>query len=181
MTSPFTNPAVRAPDQAAAYSNAILAKLAGRDPIEVQARQPAALRAAAQGLTPAQLEQPEAPGKWSIAQVIRHLADSEAVCGWRLRLVLAQDRPQITGYDQDVWVERLGGAYPDVAAAIDLIAALRASHVALLRSLKPADWDRVGMHVERGPESVRHMAKLYAGHDLVHLAQIARIRKAIGA
>ena len=181
MTTPFTNPVSRAPDAAAAYSAAIIAKLGDRDPVEVQARTPADLRSAVAELTPAQLDQPEAPGKWSVAQVVRHLADSEAVCGWRLRLVLAHDRPAITGYDQDAFVARLSGAYPDVAAAIACLAAMRAAHVALLRSLQPADWDRVGVHVERGPESVRHMAKLYAGHDLVHLAQIARIRTAIGA
>ena len=54
-----------------------------------------------------QLRQPERAGKWSIAQVLQHLADSDLVWGWRARLILAQDRPTITGYDQDLWAERL--------------------------------------------------------------------------
>ena len=95
-----------------------------------------------------------------------------------LCLVLAQDRPTITGFDQDAWSARLGGAYPDVGSAIQQIAILRGTNLSLLRSLSPTDWDRVGLHAERGEESVRHMAKLYAGHDLVHLRQIARIRQA---
>jgi hypothetical protein len=180
MTSPFTNPAGRAPEQAGAYVRSILAMVGNRDPLEVQAALADALRRAVAGLSAEQLSRPEAPGKWSIAQTVAHLADSEVVFGWRLRLVLAQDRPTITGFDQDAWSARLGGAYPDVGSAIQQIAILRGTNLSLLRSLSPTDWDRVGLHAERGEESVRHMAKLYAGHDLVHLRQIARIRQAIG-
>jgi hypothetical protein len=181
MTSPFNNPVGRAPEQAGAYVRSILDLLGDRDPLEVQARLAVALREAVAGLTSEQLRRPEAPGKWSIAQTVAHLADSEVVFAWRLRVVLAQDRPTITGFDQDAWSARLGGAYPDVGSAIQQIAILRSTNLTLLRSLTPADWDRVGRHAERGEESVRLMAKLYAGHDLVHLRQIARIRKAIGA
>ena len=108
------------------------------------------------------------------------LADSEVVFGWRLRMVIAQDRPTITGFDQDAWSARVCGAYPDSRSAIQQIAVLREGHLALLRSLGDDQWERVGMHVERGPESVRRMAQLYAGHDMVHLRQLARIRKALG-
>jgi hypothetical protein len=180
MTSPFSNPAGRAPEQASSYVRSILALLGERDPLEVQAELADALRDAVAGSSDEQLRRPEAPGKWSIAQAVAHLADSEVVFGWRLRLVLAQDRPTITGFDQDAWSARLGGAYPDVGSAIQQIAILRSTNLSLLRSLAAADWDRVGVHVERGEESVRHMANLYAGHDLVHLRQIARIHLAIG-
>ena len=180
MPSPFSNPAGRAPEQANAYVRSILELLGDRDPLAVQELLAEALRAATAGLTASQLDRPEAPGKWSIAQTIAHLADSEVVFGWRLRLVLAQDKPTITGFDQDAWSARLGGAYPDVGSAIQQIAILRGTNLSLLRSLGEADWDRVGVHSERGEESVRLMAKLYAGHDLVHLRQIARIRGAIG-
>jgi hypothetical protein len=179
MTSQFTNPAGRAPAQASAYVRSILSLLGAQDPVEVQARLISNLRAGIAGLGAAALDRPESPGKWSIAQVIRHLADSEVVCGWRLRLVLGQDRPAVTGYDQDEWVRRLAGAYPDVESSLGVLDALRGSHVRLLRSLTSEQWAREGIHAERGPESVRMMAKLYAGHDLVHLNQIARVRKAI--
>lgn len=180
MTSPFNNPAGRAPEQADAYIRSILDLLGDQDPLDVQSGLADALRAAISGLAPAQLARAEAPGKWSITRTIAHLADSEVVFGWRLRMVLAQDRPTITGFDQDAWSARLGGAYPDVGSAIQQIAILRGTNLSLLHSLAPADWDRVGRHVERGDESVRLMARLYAGHDLVHLRQIARIRQAIG-
>lgn len=178
--SAFTNPAGRAPEQAAAYVRAILDLLGDRDPLEVQSQLADELRAALAGLSDDELARPEAPGKWSLLDVVRHLADSEVVFGWRLRLVIAQDRPTITGFDQDAWSARVRGAYPDAWSAIQQIAVLREAHLRLLRSLSPADWDRTGLHAERGPESVRLMAKLYAGHDLVHLRQVARIRRALG-
>jgi len=177
--TPFTNAAGRAPAQANEYVRSILALLGEQDPLQVLSQLTGKLKAATQGLSATMLDRPEAPGKWSIAQVVRHLADSEVVLGWRLRLVLGQDRPVVTGYDQDAWVARLGGAYTDVAATIGLLEVLRSSHVRLLRSLTPEQWGREGIHSERGPESVRLMAKLYAGHDLAHLNQVARIMKAV--
>ena len=180
MTSHFSNPAGRAPAQANEYVRSILTLLGDQDPIEVLTQLAGKLRAATRGKSAEALDRAEAPGKWSIAQVIQHLADSEVVLGWRLRLVLGQERPTITGYDQDQWVERLAGAYEDVEAALRILETLRASHVRLLRSLTPAQWEREGVHSERGPESVRLMSKLYAGHDLAHLNQIERIRSAGG-
>ena len=181
MTSTsFTNPPGRAKARASAYVRSILALLGDRDPIVVQSRLVRSIRSAIRGLPGRALERPEARGKWSIMQVIRHLADSEVVFGWRLRLVLAEDRPRVTPFDQDAWMERLAGAYPDLDAALATLAVLRAANVALMRSLSKPQWLRIGLHSERGPESVRQMARLYAGHDLVHVNQIRRIRKAIG-
>lgn len=177
----FTNPAGRAPDAAAGYVRSILALLGERDPLEVQSRLLDELRAALAGLSESALHRPEAPGKWSIAGVVQHLADSEVVIGWRLRLVLGQDRPPITGFDQDGWAQGLDYAHADVPAALRLLAANREANLALLRRLTPAQWAREGEHSERGPESVALMAKLYAGHDLAHLAQIRRIRAAVEA
>jgi hypothetical protein len=161
------------------YARGLLDRLGERDPLSVMEAAVADLRAAFDGLDDATIRLPEAPGKWSILDVVRHLADSEVAFGWRLRQVIAQDRPTITGFDQDAWGARLGAAYPDVQAAIQQIAVLREGHLRLLGSLPETDWERVGLHAERGPESIRLMAKLYAGHDMVHLKQIARIREAL--
>ena len=179
--SVFTNSASRSIDQAKAYTAAILRLLGSRDPMDVLRATPDAMRAAVAGLTEPQLSQPEAPGKWSMRHVVRHLADSELVYGYRLRLVLSQDRPTITGYDQDLWADRLSYGEAPVDHALDDFATLRRSNLRLLSAATADDFDRVGMHVERGEESVAHMVKMCAGHDLLHLAQLERIRGAIHA
>ncbi|HEX6367448.1 MAG TPA: DinB family protein [Longimicrobium sp.] len=165
------------PDYAAMATN----RLEGGDPFAVAEATPARLAEAVAGLTPEQLRRPEAPGKWSVLEVVQHLADYDLVNGYRFRMVLAHDTPPIQGYDQDLWAGRL--RYRDVPldAALAQFAALRDANLRLLRTLLPAEWERVGLHAERGPESVRRMFELMAGHDLVHLDQIARIRRATGA
>lgn len=177
--SVFTNPAVHSADQAKAYTSAILDLLGRRDPMDVLAATPAELEEALDRLSHTQITKPEAAGKWSIRHVLQHLADSELVWGWRLRLVLAQNRPPLTGYDQDLWADRLGYAAVEAEDAVQDFTVLRNANLRLLSRVKPTDLDRVGVHVERGEESVRHMIRLYAGHDLMHLQQIERIRKTV--
>lgn len=171
----FTNPIDAAADQAAAYIEAVLELLGGREPLEILEKLPDALEAAVAGLSDDQVRRPEAPGKWSILEVVQHLADSELVWAYRLRLVVAEDQPPLTGYDQDRWAVRLRYREADAAEALRQIGLLRAANLRLLRSLSPEDFQRAGVHTERGEETVEHMIALYAGHDLVHLRQIARI------
>ena len=179
--SVFTNRLSSSPDQAREYTSAILGLLGDREPRAVLRATPQALRHAVDGLSDGLLSTPEAPGKWSIRQVVRHLADGEIVWGWRLRLVFAQDRPAITGYDQDAWATRLRYDLAPVAEALDEFAVLRRTHLRIVESASDADLTRVGVHAERGEESVAHMIKMYAGHDLLHLQQVDRIRAAISA
>jgi uncharacterized damage-inducible protein DinB len=177
--SVFTNPATGAAENAAAYVSAILELLGDRDPMAVLREMPSALPRAIEGLSPRQLRQPERQGKWSIGQILQHLADAEVVWAWRMRLVLAQDRPPLTGYDQDLWAERLHYDEADPSDAIDLFAVLRRASLRLMERASPADLQRVGVHVERGEESLEHLRRLYAGHDLLHLRQIERVRRAV--
>jgi hypothetical protein len=177
--SVFTNPASAAAEHAAAYIQAILDLLGERDPMAVLSETPPALSRAIEGLSPQQLGQPERSGKWSIVQILQHLADSELVSSWRIRLILAQDRPPLTGYDQDLWADRLQYHQSDPSHAMELFMVLRRANVALLGRVSPSDLRRVGVHVERGEESVEHLRRLIAGHDLLHLRQIARVRAAV--
>ena len=174
--SVFTNPASQSKEQASAYTSAVIDLLGDREPVDVLAKTTAALTRATRGLTPKQLAKAEAPGKWSVKQVVRHLADAEIVWGWRLRLVLAHDRPPLTGYDQDLWAERLDYGGADVKESLAEFGVLRKGNLRLVKRASAADLARVGVHSERGEESVAHMTRMWAGHDLLHLRQIARIR-----
>lgn len=169
------------PEAVASYVASLLAVLGDRDPWQVQEAQPARLAEAVAGLDDAALRTPEAPGKWSVVEVVQHLADTELVHGYRMRKIVADPGCAVEGYDQDAWSRELGYRDVDLAVALDQHRALRAANLRWLRSLDDERLDRAGMHAERGPESVRRIVSLLAAHDLVHLAQIARIRRAIGA
>jgi hypothetical protein len=175
----FTNPASRSIEQAHEYKTAVLGLLGSKDPVQVLHNTPDAVQTVVAGLTANELSRPEAPGKWSIRHVVRHLADSDLVWGFRLRLVLAQERPTLTGFDQDRWAERLRYDEASVDEALQEFHVLRRSNMHVIAGASPAELARVGVHAERGEESVADMIRLYAGHDLLHLAQLARIRQAI--
>ena len=177
--SVFTNPSNVAAEHAAAYISAVLELLGDRDPLDVLRDTPSALRRAIDGLPEATLRLPERAGKWSIGQVLQHLADSDIVWAWRMRLILAQDRPTLTGYDQDLWATRLRYDEADPNEALALFDVLRRANLRLIERATPQDLARVGVHAERGEESLGHLRRLYAGHDLLHLRQIERIRQAV--
>lgn len=179
--SVFTNPFSRSVEQAKAYTLAVLDLLGDRDPMAVLRDTEPALRAVLDGMTDEQRTRPEAPGKWSVRHVFQHLADSELVWGYRLRMVLAHDRPTLSGYDQDRWAERLKYDGVDANQALRDFAVLRDRNLRLLAHVSDKDLQRVGVHGERGEETVAHMIRLYAGHDLLHLRQIDRIRRGMGA
>ena len=107
------------------------------------------------------------------------LADSELVGGFRLRLILANDRPSITPYDQDLWSIRLRYSEVDVRDALEQFTVVRRANMRLWANLTPADLMRVGVHGERGEETVEHLRTLYAAHDLLHLRQLDRIRASL--
>jgi len=167
--------------QVDAYLASLRAALGSRDPIEVLRTTPSELRAAIDGLTMESINTAERPGKWSIRDVVQHLADSELVGGYRFRMILAHDRPALSGYDQDLWATRLRYTEADVRIALEDFARLRQANLRLLEHASPTERERVGIHAERGEESIAQLIPTYAGHDIVHLRQIARIRRAVGA
>lgn len=175
----LSNPADAAREAAEGYVTAILALVGDRDPMEILTETPEAVAALVDGLDESALRTPEAPGKWSMAGVVQHLADSELVWAYRLRRVLADDRPRLTGFDQDLWAHRLDYASADPGMALGVLRTVRPANLALLRRAGPEDLERVGVHAERGEESLRHMVPLYAGHDVAHRNQLARIRSAV--
>jgi hypothetical protein len=171
----FANPAGTAAAAAPAYVRALLDLLGNREPLEVLPELVPWLESRLAGAPAELLRRPEGPGKWSVAEVLKHLADTEMVYGVRGRLVLSEDRPHIQGFDQDRWASLF--RYPEASPeqALAQLAALRAGNLAVWRSLGPVELARVGLHSERGEESVALMLRLMAAHDLVHRRQIERI------
>lgn len=140
------------------------------------AEAPGRLRRLVRGLTERQLATRPAAGKWSIREIVAHLADGEVVLGSRYRFVAAMDRPPLPGYDQDAFVANLGVARTTTADLIDDFAMARAVNLGLLERVDDAAWGRVGLHAERGEESLGGLVTMYAGHDRIHLDQIETIR-----
>ena len=156
----------------AQYKARILRYLGARDPLPLLAAAPATLAALLARVPPGALDRRPAPGKWSIREITAHLADDELVGAYRIRLVLSAPGTDIQAFDQDIWANTGRYATSDPASSLTLFGVLRESNLALWRSLTPAEWDLVGVHAERGPESIREIAAYYAGHDLNHFAQI---------
>jgi hypothetical protein len=172
----MTNAAPDPVTEVSAYVASLFGALGSRDPMEVLRQTAVAIRQQCEGLSAAELATAEAPGKWSMVEVVQHLADSELVGAFRFRMVLAHDRPPIPGYDQDRWAARLRYSDTSLDAALEQFTALREANLRVLERAAPAELDRVGIHAERGEESVSTMIRMYGGHDLVHLRQLARIR-----
>lgn len=173
--SVFTNSAGSSAEQARAYVRALHELLGDRDPLDLLHDTPIELRQLIDSLPEELVSVAEAPGKWSVFEVVRHLADSELVWAYRLRMVLGQERPQLHGYDQDAWATRFGYQEAHLEDALEEFRVVRRGNLRLLHRASAKDLGRVGIHEERGEESVAGMIPLYAGHDLVHLNQIRRI------
>ena len=155
-----------------AYTARILSNLAGRDPLEVLGSTPPRLRELVGGRTRDELARTPDPSRWSVVQILAHLADSEIVGAWRFRSILASNGVPVQAYDQDVWAGTFRYADADPHASLQLFEVNRAGTLALLARVDPAARANHGMHAERGKETVEHLLRMYAGHDLNHLAQV---------
>ena len=114
-----------------------------------------------------------APGKWSPAEIVCHLADCELVFAFRLRQTLAEDAPTVQPFDQEKWA----AAYPGISAkeALAAFSAFRSWNLRLIIAALPAASDRPVTHPERGTMTFLTMVETMAGHDLNHLAQLAKL------
>lgn len=162
------------------FTESVAALVGDREPLDVQAELAEALAGMISGVSAERLRAPEAPGKWSVAQVLEHLADMESVFGYRLRQVLTLEAPRLESVDQDAWAHRGDYAAGDPTAALALLSLLRARNLRVWRGLAASDWERVGIHGDRGAETLRALARIIAGHDLAHRRQIDRILRAPG-
>jgi uncharacterized damage-inducible protein DinB len=176
----FSNLAGEGPGAAGEYVANLLALLGEQDPMAILESTPGWLAERVSGVSAAALTRLEAPGKWSVAGVLQHLADSDGVNGHRIRLMLVEDTPPIAAYDQDAWARAFNYASADPVDALRDFTAARASNLRLWQSLDSAALAREGLHAERGVETVWHLLRLLAAHDLVHRRQVDRILSRLG-
>jgi hypothetical protein len=130
-------------------------------------------------ITPEELDASPAPGKWTPRQIVHHLGDSEMTAAVRFRLLVAEERPAIKGYDQDSFAARLHYERP-YPASLELFRAARASTAELMGCLSDADWQREGTHSEVGRFGLDTWLRIYAPHAHTHAEQIRSGRGAIG-
>jgi uncharacterized damage-inducible protein DinB len=150
--------------------------LDGRDPIPVITSTTDHLRALTEPLSPAQADAPPAPGKWSVREIIAHLADCELVFSFRLRQTLSEEHPIIQPFDQEIWAKRYA-AY-DLASALALFTAARNWNLKYLTTIDETDRHRPTTHPERGTMTFWTIVETMAGHDINHLQQLERITAA---
>ena len=159
------------------YTQRIVSNVQGQDPIKIQSSTSKKLARLIKGVSTAKLRKRPAPEKWSVAEILAHLADVEIVIGWRMRSILGDPGTSVQAYDQNAWV--VSGHYErrDPLKSIELQRVVREANLALLKSLSPDQWKQFGQHAERGQESIEHIVRMVAGHDINHIRQIERILK----
>lgn len=147
--------------------------LGDQDPIPVLTTTAVRLKDLTAALSGAQINQPPAPGKWSIREIIAHLADCEIVFCFRLRQTLAEEHHIIQPFDQEIWAQRYA-AY-DLDSALALFHAARNWNLRLLTTVTEPDRHRPITHPERGTMTFWTLVETMAGHDLNHLQQLERL------
>ena len=157
------------------YTERILGFMRGKEPLEVQRETANTLGRLIKPLGKKQLSQRPEPGKWSITEILAHLADSEIVLSWRMRLVVCQNGTPIQATDQDVWSQTLDYAGQHPKVSLETFRVLRKNNLRMLEALPKDLWENYGVHSERGKETLAHIVRMYAGHDINHIQQIERI------
>jgi DinB superfamily len=162
-----------------AYRDNLFKLLGDRNPLEVLAQTASMLAATVSAHSVTVLRTRPFEGKWTPNEIIGHLVDGELVYGYRLRLIVSEDDPAILGTNQDSWVARQHHNEREPSELVDTFRAMRQINLAVWKRLSLADWNRTGRHNERGPESLGVMLRMWGGHDLSHLDQIARYIRAV--
>jgi hypothetical protein len=134
-----------------------------------------------QGFPPDSLTAHPIEGKWSAAEIIHHLADSETTSGMRLRRLLVEDQPLIQAYDQDAYASRLNYNNREMAPALDAFRSARTTAAQLFEFMSDEDWRREGTHSESGSYTAEQWLTIYAAHAHNHASQIRRLRDALAS
>ncbi len=163
-------------ETASQYIARINSYLGNDDPLAILSETPKALQALLKDVPEQLLRQRPVPEKWSVLEQVVHLSDVEIVVGFRVRFVLgAEDGAPIVAFDQDRWQQAFRYNEREPAPTLDAFRAARENNLRLYRSLSQVQWEKYGMHSERGKETVKAIVNLQAGHDRNHLKQMREI------
>ena len=143
--------------------------------MKLQSAAPARLAKLLKGVSPTRAPKRPGPEKWSIAEIVVHMAGTEVFFGYLIRRIVGEPGTPIDGIDQDAWLAALHCDKRDIRKSFAEYRAFREANLALLKSLTPEQWKICGMHKERGAETIETVVKMFAGHDLSHFQQIERI------
>jgi len=130
------------------------------------------------GAAGAELDYAPAPGKWSIRQILCHLADVEIVVADRLRRVIAEDNPTLVAFDQEAWARNLDYSRRRISRALETFRHMRGENYELLRSLPEAAFERKGTHTDNGAVTLLDLLRVYAEHAENHARQLQETRRA---
>lgn len=179
MTSaPTTRPDLRYPI-GRLQRRSTLGEADRRAAIEAVAATPAAFRAAVRGLDERQLDTPYRPGGWTVRQLAHHLADSHMNAFIRLRLALTEENPTVKPYDEAEWAHLPDMAMP-IEPSLQIVDAVHARWVHMLRAMSPASFARALTHPENGPMTVDALLDTYAWHGRHHTAHVTALREREG-
>lgn len=155
------------------YIKRILSYLGEQDPIAVLQQTPRQLEHLLETLSPADFETSYEEGKWTLREILAHMADVELLLGYRLRQAMAEPSHTLQVMDQDTWATRYKKLEPSLS--VETFRALRSWNLALFSTFGLEDWNKEVTHPERGKETIDMMVSFLAGHDLNHLHQLEKI------
>ena len=121
------------------------------------------------------LRRKPSPEKWSVLEILAHLAEDELTSSWRYRQMIEHSGLSLMGFDQDKWAALGDYRSWDAREALEMFRLLREANLRLLRRLTSKEWEAEGHHMERGRVTVRDLARHMAAHDVNHILQIERL------
>ncbi|HLV96868.1 MAG TPA: DinB family protein [Candidatus Acidoferrales bacterium] len=160
------------PETPEQYRDRLAGYAEGQDALKLQSETPGVLARLIEGVPEMKLKERPRPDKWSVVEILAHLAEDELTSSWRYRQMIEHDGETLLGFDQELWA-RLGNYRSwDAHEALEMFRLLREANVRMLSGLSAEEWNRSGNHAERGRLTVRELAKHMAAHDINHIKQI---------
>lgn len=147
----------------------------GKDPLELQRQAPAVLADLIAKASDEQLKARPSKDKWSVGEIIAHLAEDEISSAWRYRQMVEHSGLNLPGFDQDMWARMGDYGARSPHESLELYRLLRHANLQFLLKVTPSQWECFGIHAERGRITLRDLAAHMAGHDANHIEQIRRI------